>query len=111
MMSNPSADQGVSCQRISQRLKNQDSATMRRGLEEFPVTVLDIGVLGFGLLSMVHVDIGTQVELEISGFSGIDVYQCRVMFCRQDGSHYHLGLEIMEQEPELLYMDVNDKKG
>ncbi len=105
-MPNPSADQGVSCQRISQRLKNKDAATMRRALEEFPVTILDIGVLGFGLLSMVQVDIGTQVELEISGVNGIDVYQCRVMFCRQDASHYHLGLEIIEQEPELLFMDM-----
>lgn len=100
----------VTCQRISRRLNDRNSATLRRGLEEFPVTVLDIGVLGFGLFSMVPVDIGTKVELEISGASGIDVYQCHVVFCRQEGLRFRLGLEIIEQEPELLFMDGGDGK-
>lgn len=97
-------------QRVSQRLSEQTPAILRISKEKIPVEVLDIGVAGFGLHSMVSVDLGDTVELEVTSDGSLDVYICKVVFSSQEGRHYHIGLEIIEQEPEIIILSPDGEE-
>jgi len=111
MMNHPIDNaEDINNQRISQRLDNQEQAVLKHGKESFPVELLDLGVAGFGLNSLIAITIGNQVELEVCSDLGLDIYRCKVVFCRQEDQHYHIGLEIIEQEPDLIFMTPEEEE-
>ncbi|MBF0421403.1 MAG: PilZ domain-containing protein [Magnetococcales bacterium] len=107
-MHNSSASD-FSSKRNSQRLEFGESAVMRYHLQDIPIKVLDMGITGFGIHTEMAVPVGSLVEIEISDDSGLDIYQCLCVFCNQDGTFFHIGLEIKEQESELAFLPLENE--
>ncbi|MBF0107738.1 MAG: PilZ domain-containing protein [Magnetococcales bacterium] len=104
MMTTSQKPQNSLIERISSRLDHREPAMLRFGKERFPVELQDIGVAGFGLDALVGLDIDDLVELEVSSDGGMDIYRCKVVFCRRKGHIFRIGLEIIEQEPDLVFL-------
>ncbi|MEO5328408.1 MAG: PilZ domain-containing protein [Magnetococcus sp. THC-1_WYH] len=109
-MNEPSGTIEFNPKRVSQRLTEQTPAILRIDKEKIPVEILDIGVSGFGLHAMVGLDLGNLVELEVTSDGSLDAYICKVVFSSQEGRHFRIGLEIVEQEPEIVIMSPDDEE-
>ncbi|HIJ83168.1 MAG: hypothetical protein HW380_3404 [Magnetococcales bacterium] len=107
-MNDSSANNILNYQRISKRLDNREPAILKQKKENIPVELLDLGIAGFGLNCMIELNIGDVVELEVSGESGLDVYRCKVVFCRPNDRSFRIGLEIIEQEPEIVFLSPDE---
>ena len=96
-------------ERVSERLP-----TTRRGriIEEdaaIPVKVMDLGLKGFGVITDRAYPVGSLVTLEESDLLGVENYVCEVVFCRQDGDTFHLGLHVRDREEALVFSSGYDE--
>ncbi len=78
--------------RQAPRYEERRPARMVAG--DYPVTILDQSVTGFGCLSPIPVGVDQAVRLEIDGEETVEIYECLVVRCHREGEAYRLGLEL-----------------
>ncbi|MBF0358375.1 MAG: hypothetical protein HQL70_07180 [Magnetococcales bacterium] len=92
--------------RVSSRISPSDidTATVYQDTSFFNVTILDLGLEGFGILSDRIVSEGSEIYLDIPEEFGVQRYTCVVSFCRKKSDGFHVGLKIVECEEELILL-------
>lgn len=95
-------------QRVSMRLISEEPAVLVQKKNKIPVEVFDMGLEGFGLKSAVDVESENEIEVEVSGDDGLDIYRCTVVFCRKEGDYYRLGLKIIDHMPDVVYLEPDE---
>ncbi|MBF0382989.1 MAG: PilZ domain-containing protein [Magnetococcales bacterium] len=90
--------------RVSDRIKTKESATLYIENSFFPVTVLDLGLEGFGILSQQQLTENSEVYLEVTEDIGVKRYTCNVSFCRHQDDGFHAGLNIIDFEDEIVLL-------
>jgi hypothetical protein len=90
--------------RVSQRIETKETATLYLENTFFEVTVLDLGLEGFGILSERLLEEGSEVSLDITEDVGVARYICGVSFCKKKEDGFHAGLKIIESEDEIVLL-------
>ncbi|MBF0444565.1 MAG: PilZ domain-containing protein [Magnetococcales bacterium] len=90
--------------RVSQRIKTEERATIYFENTFFEVTVLDLGLEGFGILSARMLKEESEVALDIPEDIGVARYTCNVSFCETKEDGFHIGLKIIESEDEIVLL-------
>ncbi|MBF0453249.1 MAG: PilZ domain-containing protein [Magnetococcales bacterium] len=88
--------------RVSNRIDATETATLYRGESVIIITILDMGLEGFGLLSPHPLDQGETVNLDIPEEAGAERYICQVSFCRKESNGYAVGLRIIDHGDDLV---------
>jgi hypothetical protein len=89
--------------RVSDRIKTTETATIHQGDNSFAITILDMGLEGFGAFSEHLINDSDNVILQIPDEQGgIESYICNVSFCRQESGGFHLGLKIVDREEDII---------
>jgi hypothetical protein len=88
--------------RVSQRIETKETATLYFENSFFEVTVLDLGLEGFGILSARLLEKGSEVFLDITEDIGVARYTCDISFCEEKEDGFHVGLKIIESEDEIV---------
>ena len=94
--------------RVSDRIVTSRKGRIIDGDERVVVTVLDLGLEGFGIQSDRAYVKGSTVTLEESGLMGVEVYRCEVVFCRRNGDGFQLGLHVLECQEEMVFSRSED---
>ncbi len=93
--------------RVSNRISSPDieTATIYQDTSFFNVTILDLGLEGFGILSDRVVSEGSEVYLDIPEEFGVQRYTCAVSFCSKQPDGFHVGLKIIDCEEEVILLN------
>ncbi len=91
--------------RVSDRHRTKETATLTRGGTAFTVTIIDMGLEGFGIFSKRRLKTGEEIKLDVSADGGFDSYICKVAFCLEDGDGFHIGMNIVDSEEEVILID------
>jgi hypothetical protein len=91
--------------RVSDRISTIEPATIHLGESVLVVTVLDLGLEGFGVLSQQPLDIGDEIYLDIPEEIGVERYFCAVSFCMKGPEGYNIGLKILHSEDDVVLID------
>lgn len=92
--------------RVSARICGEGHGVLVVGQERFQVAMLDIGLCGMRILAPKSFDHGMEVVMEISEPYGVDAYVCRVTFCQDVEWGWQVGLEIEQQDSQLLVIQI-----
>jgi hypothetical protein len=94
-------------ERASNRISPPDieTATIYQDTSFFNVTILDLGLEGFGILSDREVSEGGEVYLDIAEEFGVQRYTCAVSFCKKQSNGFHVGLKIIDCEEEVVLLN------
>ncbi|MBF0193497.1 MAG: PilZ domain-containing protein [Magnetococcales bacterium] len=94
----------IKSSRVSERINTRESATLYFENSFFEVTVLNLGLNGFGILSQQQLKQDNEVFLDITEDVGVARYTCKVSFCKEQKNGFHIGLYIIESEDEIVLL-------
>ncbi|MBF0456114.1 MAG: PilZ domain-containing protein [Magnetococcales bacterium] len=79
---------------------NQEAVAIFDG-QRLNMDITDVSTSGFGLISEEEVPHGKNIYLEINGLDGMDIYACKICYCRVKKGVYHVGLRTQKKLPRL----------
>jgi hypothetical protein len=91
--------------RVSDRISTEETATIFKDNSSFTITILDLGLEGFGVLSERPLDKDEEIYLEVPDEFGIERYTCEVSFCKEEPDGFHIGLVIIDCEDDIVLID------
>ncbi|MBF0126414.1 MAG: hypothetical protein HQM02_04300 [Magnetococcales bacterium] len=92
--------------RVSRRISGEGNGVLVVGQERFQVAMVDVGLCGMCVLASKSLPHGLEVIMEVSESSGVDAYACRVAFCQECDLGWQIGLEIEQQDAQLLVIHI-----
>ena len=70
---------------------------------------VDLGLGGIGLRSPLHLDLGTEIEME--SHAGQAVFWAKISWCRSLGSGFKIGAEFTQVDLNLLAQIMRGRNG
>ncbi len=92
--------------RISKRIVGDGEGVLVIGEERYSVPMVDFGICGMCIVAPKALEHGKQVVLEVADARSVEGYICRVAFCQQVDWGWQIGLEIVEQDSQLLVINI-----
>jgi hypothetical protein len=95
--------------RVSGRIDTTQQATVYQGESVSIITILDLGLEGFGALGKQPLTVGEKIFLDLPEGNGVERYICFVSFCEEKPDGFQLGLQIVDREEEVVLIQEEEE--